>query len=87
MPQQPTPSSHMYTDGDLTLPIGLTESPMFAANPSVSSSSPSQNWIDMKNAQRAVVESGTIERQHHDSGVRYPRSRNVVDIPPTYTES
>ncbi|KAK7049990.1 hypothetical protein VNI00_005421 [Paramarasmius palmivorus] len=47
---------------------------------------PSQNLVGMKNAQRHVVAPEVTERQHQDSGIRYPQQRQVVDVPPNYTE-
>ncbi|KAF9257482.1 hypothetical protein L218DRAFT_109232 [Marasmius fiardii PR-910] len=61
----------------------LTHSSMVVANPSSNHNS-NQNWMDMKDAQRAAIDTRPVERQHQDSGIRYPQP-GVVDIPPTYT--
>ncbi|KAJ8080322.1 hypothetical protein PM082_017155 [Marasmius tenuissimus] len=62
-----------------------TRSPMVVSNPAAGTS---QNWADMKSAQRDAVNSTPVtQRQHQDSGVRYNQPGQVVDVPPTYTEA
>ncbi|KAK7023652.1 hypothetical protein VNI00_016614 [Paramarasmius palmivorus] len=50
-----------------------------------SARAPESNLRDMKDAQRAAVREDVLERRHHDSGIRYPQTQRVVDVPPDYT--
>jgi hypothetical protein len=50
-----------------------------------STGAPMSNIRDMKDAQRAAIREDVLERRHHDSGIRYPQTQRVVDVPPDYT--